>query len=169
MPDHNESDVKTDRYDVSFGDTPVVLGYIQEEPEPEIDIATQDIKTSQTYDQVLGRWVTGFSCEFDVILKECTLERLVVAFPHFSDTLGTDPIPLVPATLGVDEYQYGEKLILHPRSKGSDTKEDYVFSKAVPRFGKVANTAEGRVIVIHFVIYPDRAQLPSIVIGYIGQ
>jgi hypothetical protein len=83
---------------------------------------------------------------------------------------GPDPIPMLPAGLNKDLYDYAQKLVLHPQSAGTATTKDLTLLKAVPQIDWPDLNGEGdTVITVEFDLFPDRDALPeTTTYGYVG-
>jgi len=152
-------------YQLTVGESDVDVGYIGD-VEPSIELVLLPTKVQAMMEQELGDKVIGIKPSFKCVLQEITADNLALAFP-WSDG---DSIALAPETLGVDLYDYAVKCTLHPIDMGDDASQDYTFLKAVP-IGHTrksdGKTQDG--IPMTWKVYPDRDQLPTIVLGYIGE
>jgi hypothetical protein len=154
----------------------VNLGWV-EEPTVETGLDLAPIVNSQLFKQELGDRVLGVKPTLAMKLMECTLANIRRAYPWHT---GDGPIALAPTTLGGDLYAYAKAYAFHPRDKSSGAgygAPDYVHTddilvyKAVP-VGPMTHAADGAkesAIPLKLKAYPDRSQLPSIVIGAIGE
>jgi hypothetical protein len=117
---------------------------------------------------VVGRRIIGLDdgSSVTVLVRQVTAALFQKAIPWY--TAGA--VSLVPATINADEYQYANLLTLHPSDVDAGTAtEDLNLVKAVPviQWPERTGTAAD-VVPIVFSLYPDRAQLPTRVYGYMG-
>lgn len=149
-------------YDVKIGGTDV--GWC-DEPEVTQELSLQERKQTKVYGQVLGHRLVGVKVTVKVTLRELTKANHGLAVPWYT----ANDIALMPTTLGGDLYQYAKEVLLHPRDK-ADTTEDIKLLKAVP-IGPLTIKGDGANeggIPLTLFAYPDRSQLPNLVLGSIG-
>ncbi len=156
-------------YDLSLGGSNV--GYIEEITVTR-SVELRDRTVLQLGSQVLGQVIQSVSVAISAQLREVTLAHLALLCPWFptaGEVLGTDPVPLNPE-IGTDLYDYAQAAVLHPRELGEDTGQDISLLRAVviPDFELAGDADEDAVIPVTIRAYPDRSELPSIVLGYIG-
>lgn len=165
----NIAELAVTTYDVAIND--VDAGYV-DNPEVTETPIKRPIKLSQLFEQRLGSRVVGVDLSLKLRFRQIKCLNLARAFPWFDGVAGTNPIPLAPAALGEDLYQYAVPIVLHPRHlDAEDTDQDYTLLKCVP-VGDHKRSGAGEsddAIEVEFEIYPDRDQLPAVVLGYIGQ
>jgi hypothetical protein len=151
-------------YNVTFNSAD--LGWI-EDPEIEAVPDLEPVHVSQYGRQVMGHRVLGIDVKIKAKLMEVTKANLAQAFPWYS---GAGDVPLAPVALGGDLYDLAHELVLHPRDMGSDLSQDLHLTKAASAGGlKLKGDGEKEhEIQIEWRAYPDRAELPDVVLGYIG-
>jgi hypothetical protein len=135
---------------------------------PDIIVKKKNVIIPSVGDIVLDRRIIGLD-EGSKVTVECrqvTAELFQKANPWYS----AGAIPLVPAAVNASEYAYANLLTLHPTDvDAGTTTEDLNFVKAVPVIHWPDRTGtEDDVAVIEFFLYPDHAQLPTRVYGYMG-
>lgn len=148
-------------YDVSLNS--VDLGIV-DEPEVTIEGEFEDVVISQLHKQPLGTRLLGVMAEVKLHLREITAANLQKAL---FGTAGA----MMPTSLGSDLYSSATPLVLHPRDMGAVTTDDIYFYKAVAVGGLQLDAADGQkdsVIPLTFRCFPDRDELPDLVIGLIG-
>lgn len=131
-----------------------------------VTLTTKERIVKQLHGQVMGHRLLGVAARAKMTLREMTPANLAKAFP-WSD--GSSPIPLMPTGLGQDLYQYAVPVTLHPRDV-SGAAEDITLLKGVCISGFTlkpdGENEDGN--PVEFVFYPDRAQLPNLVLGTLG-
>lgn len=128
---------------------------------------TYDRKVQQLHNQVMGQVLIGVQITLNFTLREITLANLAKAYPWY--TSPGEP-QLMPTSLGVDLYDYADQVALHPRD-AADNTQDIVLYKAVVT-GEVQLEGNGEDdfgIPMELVAFPDRSELPDLVIGQIGR
>lgn len=131
----------------------------------ELEIGTKEIKVGSVGDAILGERVINMSGQITVDAREIDLDQLQDLMPWFT----SGSIPLLPGTVHKDLYDYAQLLRLHPIDQGATVTQDLCFIKAVPVIGfPEADGEEDNVLTVTFKLFPDRAQLPSLVYGYVG-
>ena len=168
MAEKSLDDLAVEVYDVSISGSDA--GYI-DEPEVTLEADRSEIRLTQLHKQLLGTRIRGVKGRLRMRFRQIKAANLARAFPWFDGTPGTDPIPIAPATLGEDLYQYAVPIVLHPiRLDAEDTSHDYTFPKAVPSGShrRSGSGDEDDYIEIEWDILPDRADLPDVVLGWIG-
>lgn len=136
---------------------------------PQVKIAGKwvDKLTAQTGEVALGASYGGADIEIMTPLLQPNLE-LIRAMMPWAQAQGS--FLLLPPSLGVDLYDYAALLNLHPLSAGAGTNEDINMAKAVPT-GALELTRDGAghdVLPMTWRVFPDRAQLPALIMGYVG-
>lgn len=142
------------------------LGYC-DEPSVEIEQTLSEITLSQLHKQVMGHRIQGVKAVIKANVREINQANLGANFPWYS---GSGNIALMPTALGADNYQYAKEVRLHPDDI-TGTGEDIILKKAVAT-GKINLKGDGdkdAVIPMEFTAYPDRTQLPNLVLGAIGE
>jgi hypothetical protein len=151
-------------YDVSVGGADI--GYCTVDS-VQVAKTLKEIKLPHHMGQVMGHRLIGVAATVKVTFSEITRANLAKAFPWYAGT--TEVIPLAPTALGVDLYTLAVAITLHPVDKAGLLDEDIVLTKAVcvgPLDLKTDGESDAG-ITLEFYAYPDRAQLPNIVIGSI--
>jgi len=168
MPD-DTSNLRNRTYELKIGASvaaAVTVGYI-DQPKARKTQTTYERKLGAFGDMVLGDVITGVSVEIDVAMREITQANLARFFPWYSTG---DTIALAPTSIGTDLYDYAQVAVLHP-SDAADTSEDWVLDKAVV-LGDIeveGDLLQDQSLPMTIRAYPDRSQLPDIVLGTIGQ
>lgn len=155
-------------------------GYVDvgliEEPEATIKTIRTAIENSQIGKVDLGDRIVGAGVTIKLKFQEITLANLARAFPWFSGVVGTDEIPLCPPTMGVDLYTYAVAMALQPKDldwsgDDEDHSETLYLLKVVPISDVVlkGDGTKDALIPIEFKAYPDRADLPDVNFGSIGE
>lgn len=121
----------------------------------------------------LGQWVVGLSGSILVEAREIDHTFYEKTIPWNSGST-TASIPLTPAALNADLYDYAAKLTLHPSGLATNvTNLDLTLLKAVP-LSSHPGERDGEnpdVNVIEFIFFPDLTKLNSLkylVYGYLG-
>ncbi len=175
--DVTESKVRTYDVFIETDGSMVNVGWC-EEPEASVEQDRREIALSQLHRQVLGQRLLGIKATAKATLKQHTLANQKRMFPWHS---AGDVVPFAPAALGVDTYTYAKAVVFHPRDKGAglaymatgegyDNAEDWAFLKGVV-VSPAQLSADGETeaqIPLEWEFYPDRAQLPDIVLGDVG-
>lgn len=131
-----------------------------------IELVRDDITVDQLYKQVLGHRIQGAKVSVSAELIEANAAALALAFPWKT---GTGSKPIMPASLGVDDYAWAVPVVLHPRDMGADLSLDIHLTHAVFS-GKLdlEGGSSEQAIPITFEALPDRTKLPVFDLGYIG-
>lgn len=155
-------------YDVSWtanGGTSYAHGYV-DDVGVDLKLLLQPIKVGSIGPAILGHRVRGLSEDSKVTVecREIDLTHFQKMCPWFT----TGSVALSPATINKDLYDYAGPLIVHPNDV-TGTTQDITLVKAVALRGFMSrNGDDDDVVVIEYRVYPDRAQLPTLVYGYIG-
>jgi hypothetical protein len=150
-------------YEVSIDGTDV--GYV-DDIEVEIKYSTQPRMLQQIgKKQVLGHRLDGVEATVKGKFRQTGREQLKLFFPWCP----TGPMAFSPVTLGVDLYSYAKEVILHPLYMGADATRDRIFNKAVIITGpkEKADGSDDDALEFQMFAYPDRSELPDVVIGRI--
>lgn len=133
---------------------------------PNIKIVTKDVKIGTTGAAVLGKRIVSLTGTVSAELREIDLTTLQKLMPWFT----SGSIPLIPATVHKDMYDYAGLLTLHPDDLAADVlTQDLNLLKAVPTFTPMDGDGENdNFILAEWEFFPDRAQLPSLNYGYVG-
>jgi hypothetical protein len=143
------------------------IGYC-DTPDLEISQVLKDITLNQLFKQVMGERIMGMSGKIKIALREISVAGLARNFPWYS---GTGNIPLMPTALGGDLYANAVVIVLHPAQiVSTDHSQDYNFLKCVQTgpHKRVSDGDKDDVILLEYSLFPDRSQLPSLNLGYIG-
>ena len=148
-------------YELSVGGVDVgLIDDIQVEITP--DLAER--RCQQFHNQVMGHRLLGVSARITGTLRQITAANLLAQLPWATGGA------LTPASMGADLYDSAVAVKLHPRDMASATTEDINLLKC-GRINGLIQSMDGQSesgIPIEFHAYPDRTQLPSVVIGYVG-
>jgi hypothetical protein len=129
-------------------------------------LTKKEIKVGSVGDVVLGHRVLGLDAAISFAAREIDLVYLKKVHPWWT----SGPISLLPAAALQDLYSYAGLLTLHPNDLAAGTvDQDRNYLKAVP----LLDTSDRDGVnddkdMVTFLLYPDRAQLPLKVYGYIG-
>lgn len=131
---------------------------------PNITIVTKDIKVGSVGDVVLGKRIIAVTGTVRIEAREVDLTAYQKLMPWYS----SGSIPLNPATIHKDLYDYAGLLTLHPTDV-SGTGQDLSLVKAVPLITPMdRNGNDDDRVIVDFHFFPDRTQLPTLVYGYVG-
>ena len=171
-------DIRTLVYDVymySLAGTPTNVGYLETEPDVQIEDILAAVKVSGLMETELDDMVVGTKVSGKLALKQPSLENIARQFPWFSGIAGTNQIAVAPATLGTKLYQYARKMAIHPRhlafsGVGMDKTRDLTLLKVVWLRGHKLPVGIGKpaVLDVAFKAYPDQSQFPAIYYGWYG-
>jgi hypothetical protein len=136
-------------------------------PEVAVTLALLDRKYPRYQQQIVGQRIMGVKAVVKVGLYAVNRANLMRSLPW---TTGAGNQPLAPAVLGGDLYAYAVALALHPLDKATDLSEDITLAKAVCTGGlNLKGDGDAEALVnLEFSCFPDRAQLPNIVLGNLG-
>lgn len=153
-------------YDLSWtanGGSLFALGFV-DKVTPDITIVTKDIKVGSIGDVVLGKRIIALTGLVRVECRELDLTAYQKLMPWYT----SGAIPLNPATINKDLYDYAGLLTMHPTDV-SGTAQDISLVKAVPVIHQPDRdgVADDKMIV-DFHFFPLRTSLPTLVYGYIG-
>ena len=128
---------------------------------------TKDIKIKSLGDVVLDKWIIGSEISVGISAREIDDALFRTLFPW---SPATGSIPLSPDGVNTKYYQYAKKLNLHPIDlDNSDLTQDINLLKSVPMWENGdADGSTDNVEQIVFGTFPDHAQLPRKVYGYLG-
>jgi hypothetical protein len=135
-----------------------------DEVAPDFEIKVKEIKIGSFGDVKVGERIIGLEGKIKVMAREIDITLLRKMLPWYT----SGSVPLLPATVHKDLYDYAKLLTIHPIDI-SGTTEDLTFLKAVPRFKPMQRDGtKDDVVEVNFEIFPDRTQLPTLVYGYVG-
>lgn len=139
------------------------LGYV-DRVTPDITIVTKEIKVGSIGNVVLGERIIAMTGVVRVECRELDLTAYQKLMPWYT----SGSIPMIPSTIHKDLYDYAGLLTLHPTDV-SGTSQDLSLVKAVPLIMPMDRDGEADdQFIVDFHFFPDRAQLPTLVYGYIG-
>lgn len=134
-------------------------GYV-DKVTPILPLKLKPLKIGSLGDIKLGDRVIGIDdgAKIQVVCREIDLTFFQKMMPWYT----SGSIPGKPATVNKDLYDYAGPLVVHPNDV-SGTTQDITVLKAVPlRDFMTRDGVADDSITVEYVIYPDRAQLPSV-------
>src|SRR5689334_5858058 len=133
--------------------------------EPDIELDTDELMVGSVGKVVLGRRIIALTGTIKVVAREIDAALFQKLNPWWS----SGPIGLTPATIHKDLYDYAQLLTIHPNDVDAATTEDINLLKAYPRFKPMKRDGvKDDLVEVEFEFFPDRAQIPALVYGYIG-
>lgn len=126
-------------------------------------------RCQQLHQQVMGHRLLGVQASIKGTIREITRANLLAALPWCGSAASE---AIMPATLGSDLYALAKAVRLHPMDKAADSYTDDIFLIKCGRVSGLEQKMDGQNesgIPYEIVAYPDRSQLPSLILGYLGE
>lgn len=135
---------------------------------PKMQLKTKPIKVGSVGDVVLGQRVIELAGSIDAELRERDLVALRALMPWYNSGGSPHTLPIVPAAIHKDLYDYAANLRLHP-TDAADATQDINLAFAVPMLTPMSRDGvKDDFELASWIFFPDRAQLPTLYYGYIG-
>jgi hypothetical protein len=164
-PTKDVTQVSMTIWDVSVAG--VDVGYVEDiEIEEKRTLKPRVLK--QLGEMKLGDRLTGIEIMIKGKFRQTGAAQLALFYPW--NTTAVLPLAMAPVAMYGDLYDYAQQVVLHPRYMGSVVTADRTFNKAVISAGlkQKSDAKDDDSLDFEMVVYPDRTQLPNIVLGNVG-
>jgi len=159
------SDTKVRVYELFIA---TVSAGLMDDIESAVTLNLKERNCQQFHKQVMGHRILGVHVSFKGIIREITRANLLAALPWAGATTSES---LTPAALAGDLYDSAKAVRLHPMDLAADNYTQDINLLKCGRVGGLTLKMDGENesgIPYEVVGYPDRSQLPSLVLGYVG-